>query len=40
MNATQVSSNNQFAMVIGIGLTKDHCEFVGYDANNKICLTK
>lgn len=40
MNPTQVSSKSQAAIVIGIDLAKDHCDVVGYGANNKICLTK
>ena len=40
MNPTQVSSKSQVAVVIGIDLAKDHCDVVGYAANNKICLTK
>lgn len=40
MNPTQVSSKSQVAVVIGIDLAKDHCDVVGYGANNKICLTK
>ena len=40
MNPTQVSSKSQVAVVIGIDLAKDHCDVVGYGANNKICFTK
>lgn len=40
MNATQVSSKNQVAVVIGIDLAKDHCDVVAYNADNKICFTQ
>ena len=40
MNATQVSSKNQVAVVIGIDLAKDHCDVVAYNADNKTCFTQ
>ncbi len=35
MNATQVSSKSQVAVVIGIDLAKHHCDVVGYGAITK-----
>ncbi len=40
MKPTRVSSKSRVAGVIGIDLAKDHCDVVGYGANNKICIIK